>query len=265
MNLYYDQIASIYDVTRAMPTSIDKQVTEAILRLVEATPETTFLEPGIGTGLNALPIIKRGYSYTGLDISQKMLDQLRHKLKEVPDNVTLLEGDASSLPFEDHSFDVILTRHLLHLLPDWRQALREFCRVLKPSGVYLYCESPWTAHQREFEAHWRSILATQEGFQPPAYESEDRANLEEVKSWFEALGATVETVTAAQWRVEQTIGELLAIYETRDHGSCWLVPDAVFPQAMKKFRLWCHQYYGSEEVSLSSSAKFEITVVRNLG
>lgn len=262
MALYYDRIASIYDATRAMPPAVDKQVTEFILRLVDATPETKFLEPGIGTGLNAVPIIQRGYSYTGIDISKKMLDQLRQKLPEILSNVTLLKGEASSLPFADHSFDVIITRHLLHLVSDWRKALREFRRVLKPSGVYLYCESPWTPHQKEFEEQWRSLLAQQEGFHPPT--KSEQVSLETVKNWFLALGATVETVTAAQWRVEQTVGALLDIYETRDHGSCWSIPDAAFPQAMQEFRAWCQTYYGSEEVSLSSNATFDITVIRNV-
>jgi len=40
-----------------------------------------------------------------------MMDQLRHKLRGVPDNLTLL--DATSLPFENNSFDVLLTVHVL--------------------------------------------------------------------------------------------------------------------------------------------------------
>jgi ubiquinone/menaquinone biosynthesis C-methylase UbiE len=263
MALYYDRIANIYDATRAMPPAVDKQVTKFILRLVKVTAATKFLEPGIGTGLNAVPIIKKGYSYTGVDISGKMLDQLRQKLPKTPNNLTLLEGEASSMPFGDHSFDVIITRHMLHLVPNWRKALREFRRVLKPSGVYLYCESPWTPHQKEFEEQWQLLLAQQEGFQP-ACEPEDPVSLETVKNWFLALGATVETVTAAQWRVEQTVGELLDIYETRDHGSCWSIPNAAFPGAMREFRTWCQTHYGSEEVSLSSNATFDITVIRNL-
>jgi len=76
----------------------------------KGTPETKFLEPGIGTGRTAL----WGYSYTGVDISQEMMDQLRHKL---PDNLTLLQADATSLPFENNSFDVLLTVHVLQVIP----------------------------------------------------------------------------------------------------------------------------------------------------
>lgn len=263
MGLYYDRIASIYDATRAMPPAVDKQVTECILRLVGATPETKFLEPGIGTGLNALPIVKRGYSYTGVDISKEMLERLRRKLQGVPNNLTLIQADASSLSmFENGSFDVVLMRHMLHLIPDWRSALSEIRRVLKPNGFYLYCESIWTPHQREFESLWRSILDRAEEFQQPSYEVEDRANLEKVKSLLVKQGAAVETVVAARWRVEQTVGELLDIYQTRSHGSCWLVPDDVFPSVMQDFRELCQKHYGSFDVILSSDATFDITVAR---
>ncbi|MFB8787999.1 MAG: class I SAM-dependent methyltransferase [Potamolinea sp.] len=259
---YYDQIASLYDATRAMPPEIDEQVTEYILNLVSATPETKFLEPGIGTGLNALPIIQRGYSYTGIDISKEMMDELRRKLQNVPNNLTLIHADASSLNFPDKSFDVVLMRHMLHLIPDWRRILSEILRVLKFSGFYLYCESIWTPHQKEFEQQWREILVQQKEYQPPTYEDEDRAGIEQVKKWLIEQGATIETVIAAEWKVEQTVGELLDIYQTRNHATCWLIPEYAFPKAMQYFRNRCQKHYGSLETILSSNATFGITVVR---
>jgi SAM-dependent methyltransferase len=60
-----------------MTESIAEEVADFILELVDATPETSFLEPGSGTGLNVLPLVKRGYSVTGIDTSQAMLDQLK--------------------------------------------------------------------------------------------------------------------------------------------------------------------------------------------
>ena len=72
---YYDNIAHIYDQTRWLQTSVAEEVADFILELVDATPETSFLEPGVGTGLNVLPFVKRGYSVTGIDVSQPMIDQ----------------------------------------------------------------------------------------------------------------------------------------------------------------------------------------------
>lgn len=260
MGLYYDQIANIYDATRAMPPEVDEQVTKYILRLVGATAETKFLELGIGTGLNAIPILQRGYSYTGVDISKEMMDQLRRKLQGVPNNLTLLQADASSIMFEDESFDVVLMRHVLHLIPDWRSALSKIRRVLKFNGFYLYCETFLTPHQKEFEQQWRTILNQQQGYEKPSYESEDRANFEDVKNWWNEQGVAIDTTVAARWRVEQTVGELLQIYQTRPYGSCWLVPVSIFPSAMQDFREWCQKHYGSFDVVLSSDATFDITV-----
>ena len=261
MGLYYDKIAHIYDATRAIPPEVDEEVTNCILRLVDATSQTKFLELGIGTGLNALPIVKRGYSYTGIDISKEMLDQLRCKLQGVPNNLTLIQADASSLlMFSNDSFDVVLMRHMLHLIPDWRFTLSEIRRVLKPNGIYLYCESLWTQHQQEFEQQWQAIL---ERYKPPRKPQEApgySAGKTEVVQLLRSQGATIESVIAAQWRVKQTVGQLLDIYQTRNHGSCWSIHDDIFPVAMQDFRKWCQQHYGSENVVLSSDAIFEITV-----
>ncbi len=120
---------------------MSEAIADCILQLVAATPETTFLEPGIGTGRIGLPIIRRGYTYTGVDISQEMMAQLRCKLGGTPVNLTLVQADASVLPFADNSFDVVLTTHMLHCLPDWRVGLSEFRRVLNPQGIYLSCET----------------------------------------------------------------------------------------------------------------------------
>src|SRR5262245_61676132 len=106
---YYDRIAPIYDQTRWITESVAEEVADYILELVNATSETSFLEPGVGTGLNVLPLVKRGYSVTGIDVSQEMLDQFHKKLNIIPKNLTLLHQDASQLPFSDQSFDVVLT------------------------------------------------------------------------------------------------------------------------------------------------------------
>ena len=57
---YYNAIAQIYDQSRWMTESVAEDVADFILKLVNATPRTSFLEPGVGTGVNILPLVKRG-------------------------------------------------------------------------------------------------------------------------------------------------------------------------------------------------------------
>lgn len=265
MNNYYDWIADIYDRTRPLPSSVSEQVADCILSLVGAKAETIFLEPGIGTGRTALPIIKRGYAYTGVDISKQMMDQLRYKLQGLPNQLTLIQANAASLPFENNSFDVVLTTHVLHCLPDWLEGLAEIRRVLKPTGVYLACENLLTQHQKEFENSFRAILSQYQRKVQKTFEDNIRLSPfgKEMMQVLAEQGATVETITAARWQFEQTVGELLDIYQSKAIGICWSVSDDVFCKAMQDFRAWSQKYYGSEDVVLSSDATFDITVARN--
>lgn len=267
-NISFDRVSDIYDATRALPPSVSEQVTDSILNLVSATPDTTFLEAGIGTGRIALPIVRRGYSYTGVDISEKMLDELRRKLQGVTHQLTLLKADATTLPFGDDSFDVALTVHLLHLIPAWRQALAEIRRVLKPEGIYLYShgqmnfagidESDANLGWSEFEQRWEAILADY-GHQKTRY----GATGEEVLEALSAQGATWEIVVAAQWRAELTAGELLNRYENKVYSHMWEIPDEIFSRAIQDLREWSQRHYGSLDADLSREIKFKLVVVRN--
>jgi SAM-dependent methyltransferase len=49
-------------------------------------------------------------------------------------NVDLRDGDATALPVDDRSIDVVISNGVLNLVPDKRHALAEIARVLKPSG-----------------------------------------------------------------------------------------------------------------------------------
>jgi ubiquinone/menaquinone biosynthesis C-methylase UbiE len=262
LDRYYNHIATIYDATRSLPFKISQQVTDTVLQLVSATPKTTFLEIGIGTGIIGIPFVQRGYPYTGIDISAEMMAQIPPKLGSLPPNLTLIQSDASILNFADRTFDVVLMRHVIHLIPDWRSLLSEIRRVLKPNGFYLYCESPWTPHQTQFEQQWQNILRQQPGYQKPSFENSDRASQEQVIEWLRTEGAQVESLVAAEWQVEETVGDRLRIYETRDHGSCWSVPDGEFPQAMQAFRSWCQQHYGSEHAVMASTGTFSIVAAQ---
>ena len=265
MSNYYDWIADRYDATRPLPSAASEQVADCILTVVEATPETTFLEPGIGTGRTSFPIIKRGYSFTGVDISLQMMAQLLQKLQGTPNQLTLIQADASSLPFAENTFDVVITTHMLHCLPNWLQGLAEIRRVLKPTGIYLSCENLLTEHQKAFEKPLREFLAPhQSEIKTPVQKGSSLQPFgQEMVQVLTEQEATVETITAARWRLEQTVGELLNIYRTKAVGLCWTVADKVFSRAMADFIPWSLKHYGSEDVLLASEARFEITVARD--
>ncbi|MHC5770053.1 MAG: class I SAM-dependent methyltransferase [Nostoc sp.] len=263
----FDRVSDIYDATRGFPTGVSEQVTDFILNLVSPTPETKFYETGIGTGRIAVPIAKKDYSYTGIDVSEKMLAELHQKLEGVSHKLTTVQGDATALPFEDNSFDVALTVHVFHLISAWKQALAEIRRVLKPGGIYLYSHGQANAtqpsedthpHRWEFLQRWQAILDGY-GHPLPRY----GATQEEVLTELEAQGATLETVIAAKWPFKQTLGKLLENYENKTQSASWAIPDDIFVPAVRDLREWALERFGSLDYDFSEERSFKIVVVSN--
>ena len=91
------------------------------------------LDVGCGTGVLTRELthhIGESGSATGLDLSESMLGVAR---KHCPD-ATFKQGNVAELPFNDHSFDVVVSAFMLMFVPDPEQALREMHRVLRPGG-----------------------------------------------------------------------------------------------------------------------------------
>jgi ubiquinone/menaquinone biosynthesis C-methylase UbiE len=94
------------------------------------------LEVAIGTGLN-LPYYRADVQLTGVEWSPPMLAQARRRAEELGRPVTLEEGDAQALPFDDAAFDTVVCTLSLCAIPDDRRAVAEMVRVLRPGGRLL--------------------------------------------------------------------------------------------------------------------------------
>lgn len=114
---------------------------DALCRELEACKKV--LEVGVGTGRFAIPLQSRGIPLLGVDISSRMLAEGRSKGLG---NVAL--ADALFLPFEESAFDATYSVHVLHLIGDWRDALKEIARVTRSSyyTVASYVENDDTPH-----------------------------------------------------------------------------------------------------------------------
>ncbi len=121
------------------------------------------LEVGIGSGLN-LPFYSSDVtSVTGVDPSRALLAMAHRAAPAVPFAVELVERGAEDLPFEDRSFDSVVTTWTLCSIAEARDALGEMRRVLKPGGELIFMEhglSPdrrVAAWQRRLNPLWQRI------------------------------------------------------------------------------------------------------------
>jgi SAM-dependent methyltransferase len=102
------------------------------------------LEIGAGTGYFTLNLLRSGVLRSGVasDISPGMLDALSASAADLGLSVETAACEASALPFDDESFDLVFGHAVLHHLPDLAGAFREFRRVLRPGGVVAFCGEP---------------------------------------------------------------------------------------------------------------------------
>jgi SAM-dependent methyltransferase len=133
-----DQI-EYYDTFKEYDAIIDGYYKEhaAIIDLLLALlPNTTgtCLDMGCGSGIVGPRISERGFELTGLDISpvQLAIAKQKGRLKHA------VHGNASAMPFDDDSFDLIVSTYTHTDIDDWDNAVREVERVLKPGGHFVY-------------------------------------------------------------------------------------------------------------------------------
>ena len=100
------------------------------------------LEVPVGTGILTMPAYQTipEADITCLDYSPDMMRQAREKADCLHlKNVTFRQGDVGALPYEDDTFDIVLSLNGFHAFPDKEAAYREVFRVLRPGGTFCGC------------------------------------------------------------------------------------------------------------------------------
>ena len=89
------------------------------------------LEIGCATGALTAYLVDNGCTATGLDRSEDMISRAR---KDHP-RLDLRVGDATMLPYDDDSFDVVVAASVINVVPDAEKVLSEMHRVCAPGGT----------------------------------------------------------------------------------------------------------------------------------
>ncbi len=116
--------------------------TEMVSHVVGCDPHLV-LDVATGTAGVALEIERTtGAKVVGIDLTDAMLRVGRGVVADADrdQKISLVLGDADSLPFEDATFDALCFTYLLRYVPDPAATLRELARVVRPGGAIASLE-----------------------------------------------------------------------------------------------------------------------------
>jgi ubiquinone/menaquinone biosynthesis C-methylase UbiE len=181
------------------------------------------LDVGAGTGIASFVALERGADrVVCCDASERMLREAQQKasaLKYGGDRVAVTRADAENLPFEDASFDVVISSLLLGLVPDQQKAIGEMARVLRPGGVVAVAahgpEYFWEAADAAFRSvNKLYVLGYRFEFWP-----RDEA---EWAAMFQLAGLKIKSSRRVSWRNRFSDGGQVFDYFSAVSSSWWL-------------------------------------------
>ncbi len=250
----FDRAADYYDQTRELPEPIATHGIPALLQHI--TPHGKILDVGTGTGRISVPLLHLGADVIGIDLALSMMGKLRQKYPAAH----LAQADASRLPFAAHQFDAVLTTHVMHLIGPWREALREYQRVLKPDGVYIDSTQWHDASSKltSIRDRWRQLVEAHGAqWRRPGVQGHTELNAE-----LRSLGAQVEEVEVLRYYATATPRERLDQIHSRVCSDAWDVSDDVFEATFKEITAWTKKEIGPLDKPITEERRFILRIAR---
>jgi SAM-dependent methyltransferase len=235
-SIRFDAAADYYDKTRA----VSDETMERTITLLwsELRDRGRVLEVGVGTGLLALRLHEAGIPVSGLDLSAPMLAKLVEKAGGAPP-FPLVRGDATAMPFADRAFGAVYLRWVLHLIPDWRAALAEMARVLRPGGVLVVSLGAFDEVGRAVRARFSEI--TRLSTDPVGLMWGDH---DELDAALEGLRLRLRVLPAIRDEEEEPLGSFLDAIEEGRWSWTWHVPKDARVDAVRELRPWAEERFG---------------------
>ena len=129
------------------------------------------LETAAGTGIVSRALrdtLAADTQLTSTDLSPQMLEVARAKFAP-EERIAFQQADATALPFDDQSFDVVVCQFGVMFYPDKDLGYREVSRVLVPGGHYLF--SVWDSHRNNpYSRIAHQVLGTVFPVDPPQFQ-----------------------------------------------------------------------------------------------
>lgn len=139
----YFGIQSSWGVTKHLG---GRKATDRLVEHCGIKPQSNVLEIGCGVGITACYLAKKiGCVLTSIDLNEQMIEWAKKRAERegLADRITFRPANAQDLPFEDDSFDAVISESVTAFATDKPKAVSEYKRVLKPGGCVGLTEASW--------------------------------------------------------------------------------------------------------------------------
>jgi len=239
-SIVFDRAAAFYDETRGLPADVQREVTRVLAAELSAV-DGRCLEVGVGTGRMALPLHQQGVPMAGCDLSIPMMQRLIDKADGAMP-FPLAQADGTRLPYRDGVFGAAMVVHVLHLIREWPDVVREMVRVVRRGGRLLVnlggahgINRAITDKFREYAPAARRIGLTEPG------------PLDELMA---SLGAGPARLLE-RVEIPETIApvDCLERFESNQYSGTWRLTDEERNRAVELTRQWVHEHWDDPEVA----------------
>lgn len=134
----FNQLAHVYEnsIDKEGLYNTDYERPAMIDELPEQLVGKHILDAGCAAGWYTEQFVEKGAHVVATDLSPKMVEATERRIGEKAQVMCLDLAD--DLPFDNQSFDFIVSSLTLHYLEDWNQTFSEFKRILRPNGTVLF-------------------------------------------------------------------------------------------------------------------------------
>ena len=236
-SLTFDRAVEFYDKTRGLPDDVMARVLEQLRPHLEGA---SCIEIGVGTGRFALPLAEAGVGMVGIDLSEPMLRRLIARRTAERPVVALC--DALRLCFGDATFGSGLACHVFHLIPEWKLALGELLRVVRPGGLIAHDYGDFGHYE------WRELMSEflRAAGLPEKHRGANEA--EEVDAAARELGAEVEVLDPIHGVRRVSLARSIQGLERGTFSITWEADDDTRKRAALHARMWAQERFGDLDI-----------------
>ena len=250
----------------AVAERIDEVPPGDLLERVPVRPYDDVLDVATGTGNVALQAAAAGADVVGVDLTPELFDTARRRADEQGVAVDWLEGDAEDLPFDDESFDVVLSVFGVQFAPRHQVVAYEVARVTRPGGrIGLVNWTPEGLIGEMFKIMGKYLPAPPEyASSPPLWGSE-----EHVRDLFEGSDVELEFARGHNpWRFDSA--EHLVVFFETNYGPTLkarekLEAEGRWTELREELHALAERRNEATDGSLLVNAEYLVTIGRKAG